>query len=146
MALTSSVAAAASIAMEECSKQFATEVSSHGGLVDFDEEVSSQGGLDQDGRNDVDEMGHYKGNKHFAFSQLIKKHAGQKIKRLNFQVWNCPVTSFRSRHDERQNNRLGTHIFKVTTVPIVVFALSAVSNMFTQCDMSNCPSCVPYQT
>ena len=43
LALTSSVAAAASIAMEECSKQFATE-------------VSSCDGLDQDGRDDVDEM------------------------------------------------------------------------------------------
>ena len=71
MALTSSVAAAASIAMEECSKQFATE-------------VSSCDGLDQDGRNDVDEMWHYIGNKPFAFSELIKERAGQKIKILNF--------------------------------------------------------------
>ena len=37
LALTSSVAAAASIAMEECSKQFATEVSNCYGLDCFDE-------------------------------------------------------------------------------------------------------------
>ena len=36
LALTSSVAAAASIAMEECSKQFATEVSSCDGLDQYD--------------------------------------------------------------------------------------------------------------
>jgi len=59
LALTGSVAAAASIAMEECSKQFAPE------------------------------------------------------------VWNCPVTSFRSRHDERQNNRETAYITAITRLQLV---------------------------
>jgi len=58
LALTGSVAAAASIAMEECSKQFATE------------------------------------------------------------VWNCPVTSFRSRHDEHQNNRETAYITAITAAAV----------------------------
>jgi len=58
LALTGSVAAAASIAMEECSKQFATE------------------------------------------------------------VWNCPLTSFRSRHDDRQNNRETAYITAITAAAV----------------------------
>ena len=75
LALTGSVAAAASIAMEECSKQFATEVISCD--VDVDVDVDVDGTL-------------FERIHHQVFSP---------------QVWNCPVTSFRSRHDERQNNR-----------------------------------------